>query len=66
MQIEDTSEALARMRTHGVRRLPVTGAGGRLVGIVTLDDLLRLVIADARALRRDRGQGAGCSSACCR
>lgn len=47
---EDSSEALARMRKHGVRRLPVTNAAGSLVGIVTLDDLLRLVVADAGAL----------------
>lgn len=47
---EDSSEALARMRKHGVRRLPVTNAAGSLVGIVTLDDLLRLVITDAGAL----------------
>jgi CBS domain-containing protein len=47
---EDAGEALARMRAHGVRRLPVTGRSGRLVGIVTLDDLLRLVVADAHAL----------------
>ncbi|HTQ36959.1 MAG TPA: CBS domain-containing protein [Steroidobacteraceae bacterium] len=47
---EDSSEAVARMRVHGVRRLPITGPGGRLVGIVTLDDLLRLMVADAGAL----------------
>ena len=47
---EDSSQALARMRAHGVRRLPVTGQGGRLVGIVTLDDLLRVILADADAL----------------
>lgn len=29
-----------RMRLHGVRRLPVVGEDGALVGIVTLDDLL--------------------------
>ncbi|CAM2154028.1 CBS domain-containing protein [Paraburkholderia tropica] len=29
-----------RMHLHGVRRLPVVGADGSLVGIVTLDDLL--------------------------
>lgn len=49
-ETEDSSEAIARMRTHGVRRLPVTGAGGQLVGIVTLDDLLRLIVADAGTL----------------
>ncbi len=30
-----------RMRQHGVRRLPVVGDAGELLGIVTLDDLLR-------------------------
>jgi CBS domain-containing protein len=49
-ETEDSSEALARMRAHGVRRLPVTGTGGQLAGIVALDDLLRLVVADAAAL----------------
>lgn len=29
-----------RMRLHGVRRLPVVGDDGGLVGIVTLDDLI--------------------------
>ncbi|WP_408580103.1 CBS domain-containing protein [Burkholderia gladioli] len=29
------------MRQHGVRRLPVVGDAGELLGIVTLDDLLR-------------------------
>jgi CBS domain-containing protein len=47
---EDSSQAIARMRTHGVRRLPVTGARGRLVGIVTLDDLLRALGTDITAL----------------
>lgn len=47
---EDSRVAIARMRAHGVRRLPVTGNGGRLVGIVTLDDLLRMVAADVASL----------------
>lgn len=38
---EDSNVAIARMRHHGVRRLPVTGRDGKLVGIVTLDDLLK-------------------------
>jgi CBS domain-containing protein len=38
---EDAIVAIARMSQHGVRRLPVTGPHGKLVGIVTLDDLLR-------------------------
>ena len=33
-------EAAWRMREHAVRRLPVVDADGKLVGIVTLDDLV--------------------------
>lgn len=47
---EDASEALQRMRSHGVRRLPVVGAEGRLTGILSLDDVLKLVAADLNAL----------------
>jgi CBS domain-containing protein len=44
------SEAVERMRLHGVRRLPVVDRNGRLTGIVTLDDLLRLHAKQAAAL----------------
>jgi CBS domain-containing protein len=47
---EDQWEAMARMRAHGVRRLPVTSADGRLMGIVALDDLLRLLSKETTAL----------------
>lgn len=47
---EDSSVALLRMREHGVRRLPVTGDHGKLVGIVTLDDLLRHLRREVGAL----------------
>jgi CBS domain-containing protein len=47
---EDTAEVLERMRTQGVRRVPVVDAHGAVVGIITLDDLLRLLIGDANAL----------------
>ncbi|HEU4624131.1 MAG TPA: CBS domain-containing protein [Steroidobacteraceae bacterium] len=49
-QDEDVTEAIARMRAHRVRRLPITGPRGRLVGIVTLDDVLRQLVNDASAL----------------
>jgi CBS domain-containing protein len=39
---EDTSTALERMRTHGVRRIPVVDEGGFVFGIITLNDLLRV------------------------
>ncbi|HVY79594.1 MAG TPA: CBS domain-containing protein [Steroidobacteraceae bacterium] len=47
---EDVTEAIARMRAHRVRRLPITGSRGRLVGIVTLDDVLRQLVNDASTL----------------
>jgi CBS domain-containing protein len=47
---EDSNVAIARMRQHGVRRLPITGPHGRLAGIVTLDDLLRRLRSEVDAL----------------
>ena len=47
---EETAQAIERMRTHGVRRVPVVDARGAVVGIVTLDDLLRHLADEARAL----------------
>jgi CBS domain-containing protein len=49
-ETEDSSEAISRMRANGVRRLPVLGRRGELVGMVTLDDLLKMISADANAL----------------
>ena len=34
-------DAVWQMRRHGIRRLPVVDAGGRLVGVLTTDDLTR-------------------------
>jgi CBS domain-containing protein len=47
---EDTATVIERMRTHGVRRVPVIAGEGEIIGIVTLNDLLKAVIADASAL----------------
>ncbi len=47
---EDSSQALERMRAHGVRRMPVVGARGKLVGIVTVDDLLKRLALEANVL----------------
>jgi CBS domain-containing protein len=38
---EDSTQVLQRMATHGVRRVPVVDDLRRVIGIVTLDDLLR-------------------------
>lgn len=37
---DDTREALRLMGSHQVRRLPVTGPGGRLEGVVSMNDLV--------------------------
>lgn len=49
-ETDDQWEAIARMRAHGVRRLPVTTSNGQLIGIVTLDDLLKLLSTETSAL----------------
>jgi len=38
---DDLADALAIMRARRVRRLPVTGEGGRLLGVVTVGDAAR-------------------------
>jgi CBS domain-containing protein len=40
---ESLTDAIKRMRTAGVRRLPVVDRAGALVGILTVDDLLDLL-----------------------
>ena len=47
---DDIRDALALMRRRGVRRAPVVTRGGMLVGIVTLDDLLRMLVGQLNDL----------------
>lgn len=49
---EDTGifEAIRHMRNQGVRRMPVIGKTGNLVGILTLDDLLELLALEMSTL----------------
>ena len=42
---ESIETALKKMHEHGVRRLPIVDAAGGLVGILTLDDVLRYLTA---------------------
>ena len=51
---EDLSvgEAIHRLRSRRVRRAPVIGASGELVGVISFDDLLAQVSGDLRALAR--------------
>lgn len=45
-----SDEALACMRDLGVRRLPVVGTAGELVGIVSVDDVLQSVAEELGSL----------------
>lgn len=53
----DVAEAIALMRREGVRRLPVVDTHGRLIGLVSRDDLLELVADELRLLVRIVGRG---------
>jgi CBS domain-containing protein len=49
LPIED---ALRRMRSRGVRRLPVTNRRGECVGVVSLDDILAHLVKEFAVLGR--------------
>ena len=54
----DVAPTLARMRGLGVRRVPVVGAGGALVGVLALDDVIdhmaREFVDVAGSIRNER------------
>lgn len=63
---DSMTDALSQMRHHGVRRIPVADAQDILVGIVTLDDLLKIVaeqlqtvvhVVDTERKREAHGRG---------
>ena len=54
---EDTRVVIERMHAQGVRRMPVVDARGVLRGIVTLDDLLRALLADMQQLLEAETRG---------
>jgi len=64
LEEESLPEALAKMRAHGVRRLPVVNRRGELEGILTFDDVVELLAEEltelaelpAREQRREREQ----------
>jgi CBS domain-containing protein len=49
---EGVLEAMEIMRYKGVRRLPVVGRDGQLVGILTIDDLLEVMAEQLGELAR--------------
>ena len=55
---EEMLDVLDRMRSRGVRRVPIVNAAGGLVGILTVDDMLELMaeyLGDlTRLVKRER------------
>ena len=51
------AEAVRRMSTNGVRRMPVVNARGELVGIITIDDILHQLAGPLLALGELAGRG---------
>jgi len=49
---EGLFEALRYMRDKGVRRIPVVGSAGELVGILTMDDVLSLLAEEMTELAK--------------
>jgi len=49
---DDVSDTIERMRLRGIRRVPVVGEGGRLIGIVSADDLLGFLAEEMEDLAR--------------
>lgn len=49
-------EAIQVMKSAGVRRLPVVDRGGRLVGLITLDDIIRLLARELGEIARIIGK----------
>lgn len=49
---EDASllDAMQLIRRHAVRRVPVTGAGGELIGLLSADDLMQIAAAELGGL----------------
>lgn len=45
MEDDDMLQTLKLMRAKGARRLPVVDAGGSLVGVLTVDDIVELIAA---------------------
>ncbi|WP_137178766.1 CBS domain-containing protein [Roseomonas sp. AR75] len=49
---DSLQSVLDRMTAHHLRRMPVTDAGGRVVGWITLADLARTLLLESEPLQR--------------
>ncbi len=56
----ELTEGIAELRRRGVRRAPVVGEHGALIGIITLDDLLPAVAEELEGLAKLIGRQARC------
>lgn len=52
----DLHEAIRKMREAGVRRMPVLGKDGALVGIISFDDFFELLAKEMSALAQVSGE----------
>lgn len=53
---EDMVTALERMKSFGVRRMPIVDEAGALIGILTYDDLLEEIVDELRGLSQVVGR----------
>lgn len=56
-ETDGVRETLELMRTKGVRRAPITGADGRLIGLLSIDDLLDAMAGDLTDIARIIARG---------
>jgi len=59
--VEGVATAARRMRDYGIRRLPIVDAQGDLKGIVTADDLIRMLGKELGDLAEGFDFGADCT-----
>jgi signal-transduction protein with cAMP-binding, CBS, and nucleotidyltransferase domain len=46
-------EAIQKMTAEGIRRMPIVDDGGRLIGIVTMDDIIRMLGEEMTAIAKN-------------
>ena len=49
-------DAIQEMKASGIRRMPIVDQGGRLVGLLTVDDLIRLLAREMADIARIIGK----------
>jgi CBS domain-containing protein len=46
-------EAIQKMTAEGIRRMPVVDDAGKLIGIVTMDDIIRMLGEEMAAIAKN-------------